>query len=290
MQFRLCLAGAAAVALASCGSSASLEDQRKQDVLATARDWYLFQDLLPASDDPLADPKKYATADELLDALTSKARAQGKDRYWSYLLTTEDYQSYFQQGQTAGYGFGMQIQGSLPSQRLFVSQVFANSAAASAGFSRGDEILSIGPDAANLTPVANVSNDDGSLAALIQSSSAGVQRVFSVVPVGASSPVTRTMAPGTYDVDPVPSHWVSGTTGYVCLRTFIAPADNLLRAAFADFKDKGVQNVVVDLRYNGGGYVSTARRPWLRSSPAGCRGRRCARSSSTPSTPPATRR
>jgi carboxyl-terminal processing protease len=253
------LAGAIVAALAGCGSSSTdPEELRKSAVLSAVRSWYLFLDLLPADGDPLADPKRYSTADELLDALTSKAREQGKDRNWSYLVTKEQYESYYQRGENAGFGFSLQIKGSLPAQQLFVSQVFAGSPAASAGFKRGDEILAVGPDAEHLTPVANVPND-GSLGALFQSSTAGSARVFSVRPVGGAAVVTRSAAAGAYDVDPVPAHAMFGTTGYVSLRTFIAPADPLLRAAFADLKAKGAKNMVVDLRYNGGGYVSTAQ-------------------------------
>lgn len=265
------LAGAIVAALVGCGSSspadpegnsspADPEELRKSAVLSFVRSWYLFLDLLPAEGDPVADPKRYSTADELLDALTSKAREQGKDRNWSYLVTKEQYESYYERGENAGFGFSLQlkIEGNPAVQRLFVSQVFAGSPAASAGFKRGDEILAVGPDAEHLTAVKDVPND-GSLGALFQSSTAGAERVFSVLPVGGAEALTRSAATRTYDVDPVPPHAMFGTTGYVSLRTFIAPADLLLRAAFADLKKKGAKNMVVDLRYNGGGYVSTAQ-------------------------------
>jgi hypothetical protein len=66
------------------------------------------------------------------------------------------------------------------------------------------------------------------------------------------------MVSAAYDVDPVPSYWVRGTTGYVQLRTFVAPAEDALRAAFAFFGAQGAKDVVVDLRYNGGGLIDTA--------------------------------
>lgn len=46
--------------------------------------------------------------------------------------------------------------------------------------------------------------------------------------------------------------------GYVNLRTFISTADPALRAAFAQFRAAGVTDIIVDLRYNGGGLVSIA--------------------------------
>ena len=46
--------------------------------------------------------------------------------------------------------------------------------------------------------------------------------------------------------------------GYINLRTFIDPANADLRAAFADFRAQGVNELVIDLRYNGGGALSVS--------------------------------
>jgi len=46
--------------------------------------------------------------------------------------------------------------------------------------------------------------------------------------------------------------------GYINLRTFIASAETPLREAFQRFRTAGVDRVVIDFRYNGGGLVSIA--------------------------------
>ena len=46
--------------------------------------------------------------------------------------------------------------------------------------------------------------------------------------------------------------------GYVNLRTFIDTADADLRAAYLAFRNAGVTELVIDLRYNGGGLISIA--------------------------------
>jgi hypothetical protein len=70
------------------------------------------------------------------------------------------------------------------------------------------------------------------------------------------------MTKRVYALRPVPPHRIldlpSGKVGYVALRTFIQPADPQLRDAFAAFKAAGATRAIVDLRYNGGGLVSTA--------------------------------
>ena len=47
--------------------------------------------------------------------------------------------------------------------------------------------------------------------------------------------------------------------GYFAFTTFVEPSVAELDQAFTRFRDAGVRNVIVDLRYNGGGSISTAR-------------------------------
>jgi carboxyl-terminal processing protease len=70
---------------------------------------------------------------------------------------------------------------------------------------------------------------------------------------------------GNYNVNPVLKDTVfnagaSHKIGYIVFNSFTsdANADPKLDAAFANFTTQGITDLVVDLRYNGGGYVSTA--------------------------------
>src|SRR5512135_840079 len=83
------------------GTSSCNETARKQWVLDVARDWYLFPELLPTS----VNLNAYKTAEELLDALTAQARAQNKDRNFSYLTTQQAEAALFGEGQFVGFGF-----------------------------------------------------------------------------------------------------------------------------------------------------------------------------------------
>ena len=69
----------------------------------------------------------------------------------------------------------------------------------------------------------------------------------------------------TYNVNPVLKDTIfdqgnGHKVGYIVFNSFTsdANADPHLDAAFANFAAQGVTDLVVDLRYNGGGYVSTA--------------------------------
>ncbi len=94
-------------------------------------------------------------------------------------------------------------------------------------------------------------------------STAGTTRVLRVLTNGAQQ--DRTVTKADFALTPVSSRYGAkvldngGTkVGYINLRTFIDTADPALRSAFANFRSQGVTQVIVDVRYNGGGLVSIA--------------------------------
>lgn len=253
--------------LAGCGggggaatpplANACSETAKKQFVLDTARDRYLFLDLLPAN----VDIGQYATAGELMNALAATARAQNKDRFFSFITTISGEQQVLAAGTSVGFGVSLSQRQS--NTRLFVAQVFEASAAADAGFARGDEILAIGTSDTTLEDVAPILARSG-LTDALGASTAGVSRSFRVrTPAGAT--VVRTVTKREFNINPVPASLVRviprlGNTpvGYFYFRSFISPADADLRNAFQTFRNAGVRDVIIDMRYNGGGLVATA--------------------------------
>jgi carboxyl-terminal processing protease len=255
-----------ALVLASCGGSGGGGDcgveAEKRFVLDVVDEWYLFQEDLPSS----IDPDDYATADDLLDALTAEARAEGKDRFFSFLTSAQEEDAFFGEGETIAFGFITQLLPGDDSQhfRLFVAKVEPGSPADTAGFDRGDEILAIGPDPQHLTPIDSISGSEAEvrneISFLFGPFQTGVTRSFEVAPIEGGADVIRTMTKQVITLDPVPTTGIftrQGTTpiGYVALDTFISPAEDQLRGAFASFKAENVRDIVVDLRYNGGGLI-----------------------------------
>ena len=53
-------------------------------------------------------------------------------------------------------------------------------------------------------------------------------------------------------------NWSGKKVGYFSYTQFLTSFDDSLRAVFGRFKTKGINELVVDLRYNGGGYVSSS--------------------------------
>ena len=257
-------------ALAGCPKPATVDSctptSQKQAVLDVMRTWYLYPDLL-RSVDP-ADDAAYPTVSSYLYALTADAQAQGLDRGWTYATSYAQTQQYYDQGTSVGFGIGILVRETLTGTRVFISQVFPGSAAADMGFARGDEVVAIGESDATLVDVPTQLTRDEVAAwtgNAVGPSTAGVTRTFRVLTLVGATEV-RTMTKRTYGLDPVPEGPVlipqgDGVppVGYVALRTFIKRADALLQDAFAQLQAAGVQDVVVDLRYNGGGLISTAQ-------------------------------
>ncbi|MGB7905475.1 MAG: S41 family peptidase [Steroidobacteraceae bacterium] len=235
-----------------CGETA-----RKQWVLNVTREWYLFPDLLPAS----TDIASYPTAEDLLDALTATARAQGKDRFFSYLTTKSAENSLLGEGQFDGFGFRSRTD---PGNRPFILDVFEGSPAAEAGLLRGDEVIAV-DQGSGFVPVAQ-SLADGTTAFtdLLGAATVGIQRGLRVLRNGQT--IEMQLTKRTVTIDPVPDSFgtrvlpVAGTTGvgYLHLRSYIGTADPQLRTAFETFRAQNVRDFIIDLRYNGGGLVSTA--------------------------------
>jgi len=226
-------------------------------VLSRTNSDYLFLELLPAG----IDPAQFATADDLLDAMTATARAQQKDRFFSHLASIAAEQQFFAGGESIG--FGLSTKTNDPATRVFITQVFEGSAAGDAAFVRGDEILQVGESAQTLVDVSALLATPNGFTNALGPAQTGVTRVFRVLPNGGGAAVNRPVTKRAFSLDPVPDVLTIpriGLTpvGYINFRTFVSPADNLLRTAFSQFRAQNVRDVIIDLRYNGGGLVSTA--------------------------------
>ena len=234
--------------------------ERQNWALAQLQEWYLFPDTLPAS----LDPTPYTTVDAYVDALTATARAQRKDRYFTYLTSIAGETAYYNSGSSAGFGFRLFVDAN--ASRVFIAESFEGTAAIAANIDRGTEILSIGTSASNMRPVSAIIAANGSdgVTAALGDSTAGTSRVLQVSDAAAGVR-TVTLTKTDYSLTPVSSRYGAQIItdngrrfGYVNLRTFINTADKPLRDAFASFKAAGVNDVIVDMRYNGGGLLSVA--------------------------------
>ncbi|MDR6788744.1 C-terminal processing protease CtpA/Prc [Sphingomonas sp. BE138] len=230
---------------------------RQDWVLAQMNEWYLFPDLLPTN----VDPGTYTTVDAYLDALTVNARAQRRDRFFTYLTSVAEERAYYESGATAGIGVRLAFDGS---NRLFVTEAFEGGPALAAGVDRGAQIVAIGSSTTTLRPISDIlSTGTAELDRVLDTSTPGTTRVLRITDASGTREVT--VSSTNYAVSPVSTRYGSKViddngrkVGYVNLRTFIDTADDQLRSAFAGFRAQGITQVIVDLRYNGGGLLRTA--------------------------------
>jgi C-terminal processing protease CtpA/Prc len=234
--------------------------ERQNWAVGQLREWYLFPDLLPAS----LSPSGYTTVDDYIDALTATARSQRKDRYFTYLTSIREEDAYYNAGSSGG--FGVRLSYDTVARRVFVTEAFEGAPALAAGVDRGAEILSIGTSAANLVSVSSImaANGTNGIFTALGPDTAGTTRVLRVTG-GGGGERNVTIAKADYALTPISSRYgvqilTDGgrQVGYVNLRTFIGTADTALRDAFARFRAAGITQMIVDLRYNGGGAISIA--------------------------------
>ena len=241
------------------GNSCSLS-ARQDFAKAVLDEWYLFPELLATN----VNKANYTTVQDYIDALVAPARAQNKDRFFTYITSIAEENAFFNSGSNAG--FGIRLSYDTVNRRVFVVEAYETAPALGAGIDRGTEILAVGTSASNLQTVSSLMASGGSQAVVnaLGPSDAGVTRVLRVED---SSGIVRevSVTKAEYTLDPVSDRYGAKVindggrlVGYLNLRTFITTADNDLRTAIGQFRAQGITEVIVDLRYNGGGLVQTA--------------------------------
>jgi carboxyl-terminal processing protease len=212
-----------------------------EEVRAYMQDWYWWRDQAPQ-----ADVSSLETAEQALEAL----RYQAKDRY-SYVEKASTYNAFFRSGTSVAFGIAYRPD---PSS-LVIRLIQANSPAAAAGLKRGDQITAI--DAVSISQLTA----DMTLSAAFGASSVGVTRTFTVISPGSAARDV-TIVKGEFALQHVLANQVStparANAGYLYLGAFTDQTNRQWRDALAPMVSNGVQRYVVDLRYNGGGTLSSA--------------------------------
>lgn len=210
---------------------------------------------------PDLNPASYATADYFNVLKTSATTASGnpKDKF-HFTYPTAQWVALSQSGVEAGYGAQWVIIASRPPRQVVVAYTEPNSPATapSANLARGAQVLTVdGADLANATDNASIDI----LNAGLFPSAPGGSHSFSILDRGASTPRTVTMVATNVTSTPVQNVGTigrSGTVGYMLFNDHIATAEVQLIDAFGQLQAAGVSDLVLDIRYNGGGYLDIA--------------------------------
>ncbi|MBC6366574.1 S41 family peptidase [Algoriphagus sp. AK58] len=227
----------------------SPEQDVKKAILDTMREWYFWNGRIPTS----VDITKFNSNEELLDGIIFKPL----DRF-SYLTTQEAFNNSFV-GRNAGHGFGFAF---TADERLFISFVFNESPAGKDGWKRGWEIIQI-----NGKPIAEYKTSSGGYDFQLGGPDPGISNSFTFrLPDGTTT--TRTNVKAEYQSNSVLDQRIfevgGKKVGYWAYQSFRATAglsptrSTEVQNSMEFFQSQGAQELIIDLRYNGGGSVAVA--------------------------------
>ena len=205
--------------------------------------YYYWYQHLPAN----VNPASFNSPEAYLEAV----RFRPIDNFYSYITSAAANDAFYSDSQVIKYGFTQTV----GSDDIKVLEVWPLSPAQEAGLQRGDRIVRV-----NGQPVAALVASGALTSAFgpdVIGQTATIEFVKSNGATQQAQMTKRLTTIPTVSLTQVVQ--VDGRkVGYLFFRNFVRPSTSALDDAFAALKAAGATELVLDLRYNGGGLVDVA--------------------------------
>ncbi|MGC1390596.1 MAG: S41 family peptidase [Bacteroidales bacterium] len=249
MKKLLILLSVAIIGLNSCKkdvppvvTSPTVATEARDNLYDVMNEYYFWYSLMPT-----VVKTDYKDPSSLLEAMIYKTL----DR-WSFVQTYEEYLNQVQ-GNFVGHGISMGLD---PTNQVRIAQIYTLSPLYNFGVRRGWIVKKL--NGTDLAPIF-IARDSAAYSQLIGPSSETVTNTFLFqTPLGKDSTITSTKASFTLNTVILADtlHLKTGITGHLVFDQFIPPSNQELLNAFTYFSQNNITDLIVDLRYNGGGDLS----------------------------------
>ena len=235
----------------------SLDIERRW-IRAYVDEAYLWHDEVPPVN--LAEPRfNDAYAPYSLNQYFMALLVVPKDQF-SFMYPTDQWRALAGAGIQPGYGIEWVIGSATPPRDIRIAYIQPNSPASDAGLRRGDLLLSADGVSAD---VSDTNPADATRRRAMFPSTPGESHLLNFTREGVVGSLSTPLTAANVTMTPVPLASVitaadGARVGYLVFHDHVAPAEAQLIAAIHQLRAANVSELVLDIRYNGGGYLYIA--------------------------------
>ena len=213
--------------------SDDLED-KLEEIRERLDEYYLFEEEAGGTDFDTALIRAY------VDALGDP---------YTYYYTKEELEELFEEDAGTYSGIGVMIQQDPESMSITITNVFKGSPAEAAGLKVGDVLYKIGDRECGKTDI--------NVVVTWVRGETGTSVEITVYRPAINDYVTVTSRRETIETPTVEYEMLDGNVGYISLSQFIETTASSFIKAYNELASEGMTSVIIDLRNNGGGLVSS---------------------------------
>lgn len=177
------------------------------------------------------------TIDEVIEML---------DPYSDY-FTKEEYESFTESVDMTSVGIGVVIQ--KHEKGILITDAVENGSAFKSGIEAGDIITAV-----DGKPIADLSIEEAQALIMGEENTRVIITILKEDGTSLEKSITRQK----FSMPNVTSELLYGNVGYIAMNSFSEDGVQLIAQEYNELSNQGATSFILDLQYNGGGYVSTA--------------------------------